>query len=40
MSQTRTSIILIGLLSAFSLVTFDLYQPSLPYITHSFGTTH
>jgi DHA1 family bicyclomycin/chloramphenicol resistance-like MFS transporter len=31
---------LIGLLSAFSLLTFDLYQPSLPYITNYFGTTH
>lgn len=40
MNQARTSIILIGLLSAFSLVTFDLYQPSLPYITNYFATTH
>lgn len=40
MPQSRTSIILIGLLSAFSLITFDLYQPSLPYITNYFGTTH
>lgn len=40
MPQSRTSIILIGLLSAFSLLTFDLYQPSLPYITNYFGTTH
>ncbi|MCW8445575.1 multidrug effflux MFS transporter [Fluoribacter gormanii] len=40
MSQPRTSILLIGLLSAFSLLTFDLYQPSLPYITSFFGTTH
>lgn len=31
---------LLGLLSAFSLLTFDLYQPSLPYITSYFGTTH
>jgi len=40
MPQPRTSIILIGLLAAFSLLTFDLYQPSLPYITNHFGTTH
>lgn len=40
MKKSQTSIILIGLLSAFSLLTFDLYQPSLPYITNSFGTTH
>lgn len=40
MSKSRTSILLIGLLSAFSLITFDLYQPSLPYITNYFGTTH
>ncbi|MGM9452770.1 multidrug effflux MFS transporter [Legionella bozemanae] len=40
MSQSRTSILLVGLLSAFSLLTFDLYQPSLPYITHFFSTTH
>ncbi|CAM2872742.1 multidrug effflux MFS transporter [Legionella anisa] len=40
MPQSRTSILLIGLLSAFSLLTFDLYQPSLPYITNFFGTTH
>lgn len=31
---------MIGFLSAFSLLTFDLYQPSLPYITSFFGTTH
>lgn len=40
MSQPKTSILFIGLLSAFSLLTFDLYQPSLPYITNFFGTTH
>lgn len=40
MSQSKTSVLLIGLLAAFSLVTFDLYQPSLPYITGYFGTTH
>ena len=40
MSRTHSSIVLVGLLSAFSLLTFDLYQPSLPYITQLFGTTH
>ncbi len=40
MPQSRTSIFLIGLLAAFSLITFDLYQPSLPYITNYFDTTH
>jgi DHA1 family bicyclomycin/chloramphenicol resistance-like MFS transporter len=40
MPQSKNSILLIGLLSAFSLLTFDLYQPSLPYITTYFGTTH
>ncbi len=40
MSKARTSTLLIGLLSAYSLLTFDLYQPSLPYITSYFETTH
>jgi DHA1 family bicyclomycin/chloramphenicol resistance-like MFS transporter len=40
MPKTRNSIFFLGLLSAFSLVTFDLYQPSLPYITNYFETTH
>lgn len=40
MKNSRTSIFLIGFLSAYSLLTFDLYQPSLPYITNFFGTTH
>ncbi len=40
MPNSRTSIVLIGLLSAYSLLTFDLYQPSLPYITSYFVTTH
>lgn len=35
-----TPIALVGLLSAFSLLTFDLYQPSLTYITGYFDTTH
>jgi MFS family permease len=39
MSRSYSSIILVGLLSAFSLLTFDLYQPSLPFITQYFGTT-
>lgn len=30
----------LGLLSAFSLLTFDLYQPSLSYITGYFDTTY
>ena len=40
MSKPHCSILLIGLLAAFSLVTFDLYQPSLPFITTYFDTTH
>ncbi len=40
MQKSHTSIFLVGLLSAFSLITFDLYQPSLPFITHYFETTH
>lgn len=40
MSKSKTSILWLGLLSAFSLLTFDLYQPSLPYITNYFGTAH
>lgn len=40
MQKPPTSILFIGLLSAFSLLTFDLYQPSLPYITNYFDTTH
>jgi DHA1 family bicyclomycin/chloramphenicol resistance-like MFS transporter len=40
MSRAYSSIVLVGLLSAFSLVTFDLYQPSLPFITQLFDTTH
>src|SRR3989338_11127321 len=40
MPKTHNSIFFLGLLSAFSLVTFDLYQPSLPYITKCFETTH
>lgn len=38
MIPARNSILLLGLLSAFSLLTFDLYQPSLPFITHFFNT--
>jgi MFS family permease len=40
MQKPATSILFIGLLSAFSLLTFDLYQPSLSYITNYFDTTH
>lgn len=40
MHKPPTSILFIGLLSAFSLLTFDLYQPSLPYITNYFDTSH
>lgn len=40
MPNSYNSILFLGLLSAFSLVTFDLYQPSLPYITNYFETTH
>jgi DHA1 family bicyclomycin/chloramphenicol resistance-like MFS transporter len=40
MSKTRTSIFWLGLLAAFSLLTFDLYQPSLTHITNFFGTSH
>lgn len=40
MTRSYSSIVLVGLLSAFSLLTFDLYQPSLPFITSFFGTTH
>lgn len=36
MQTQRNSIIFLGLLSAFSLLTFDLYQPSLPSITSDF----
>lgn len=39
MSKPKASIIFIGLLSAFSLLTFDLYQPSLSYIKDYFDTT-
>lgn len=40
MSRSKNSILLVGLLSAFSLITFDLYQPSLPHITRYFETRH
>lgn len=39
MSRTHSSLFLVGLLSAFSLITFDLYQPSIPFITQYFETT-
>lgn len=40
MNKKNTSVLYVGLLAALSLVTFDLYQPSLSYITHFFSTTH
>jgi DHA1 family bicyclomycin/chloramphenicol resistance-like MFS transporter len=39
MTQNKNSLALIGLLSAFSLLTFDLYQPALSPITNYFETT-
>lgn len=39
MPKPHNSIIFLGLLSAFSLLTFDLYQPSLPFITNYFNIT-
>ncbi len=39
MSRTHSPLLLVGLLSAFSLITFDLYQPSIPFITQYFATT-
>lgn len=39
MPKSHNSIIFLGLLSAFSLLTFDLYQPSLPFITNYFNIT-
>lgn len=39
MSRSYSSLFLVGLLSAFSLLTFDLYQPSLSFITQHFATT-
>ncbi|CEK10805.1 multidrug effflux MFS transporter [Legionella hackeliae] len=36
----KTPFIVLGILSTFSLLTFDLYQPALPAITSYFNTTH
>ncbi|ASQ45825.1 multidrug effflux MFS transporter [Legionella clemsonensis] len=36
----KTPFLLLGSLSTFSLLTFDLYQPALPAITSYFNTTH
>lgn len=36
----KTPFLLLGSLSTFSLLTFDLYQPALPAITDYFNTTH
>ncbi|QBR84173.1 MFS transporter [Legionella israelensis] len=40
MQNRKTPFIFIASLSGFALLTFDLYQPALPYITHLFHTTH
>lgn len=40
MPLQKTPFIYIASLSGFALLTFDLYQPALPYITHEFHTTH
>jgi Bcr/CflA subfamily drug resistance transporter len=40
MRNKATPFWFIGILSAFSLLTFDLYQPALPAITQHFNTTH
>lgn len=37
---SKAHIIYLGFLSAFSLLTFDLYQPALPALTSYFNTTH
>lgn len=39
MQRQRFSLLYFGLISAFSLATFDLYQPALPSITKFFDTT-
>ncbi len=36
----KTPFIFMASLSGFSLLTFDIYQPALPYITDYFNTTH
>ncbi|MBA2711082.1 MAG: multidrug effflux MFS transporter [Tatlockia sp.] len=40
MHNKATPFWFIGFLSAFSLLSFDLYQPALPAITEHFNTTH
>jgi Bcr/CflA subfamily drug resistance transporter len=38
--RPSTPFLFLGALSAFSILTFDLYQPALPAITAYFNTTH
>ena len=38
-TKTTTPLFYLGLLSAFSLLAFDLFQPALPAITNYFNTT-
>lgn len=40
MHHKKTPFLLLGSLSAFSLLVFDIYQPALPTITTYFNTTH
>lgn len=40
MTYRKTPFPYLGLLSAFSLLVFDLYQPALPAITRYFNTSH
>ena len=40
MHQRTTPLFFLGSMSAFALVTFDLYQPSLPAIIQYFDTTY
>ena len=40
MTRSVNSIFLVGLLSAFSFLTFDLYQSSIPYLVDYFSTNY
>lgn len=40
MQHKTTPFLYLGILSTFSLLTFDLYQPALPAITEYFNTSH
>ncbi|WP_133130619.1 multidrug effflux MFS transporter [Legionella yabuuchiae] len=40
MSSKSTPLLLLGFMSAFSLLTFDLYQPALPVIVEYFNTSY